>query len=111
MRGERRETECGTRRPECCPVCASRLVEPVYWAHRAPGLWDVDLRCPECEAEFATTLDAETAHAYNVLLYDVADALVENMRRLEEEWSSGVAEQDGRFVEALRSDRILPIDF
>jgi hypothetical protein len=83
----------------------------VYWAHRGPGLWTVDLRCPECEAVFTTALDTEAAHAYNVLLYEAADALAAGVRRLQTEWSSGVAEEDERFVDALLADRILPIDF
>jgi hypothetical protein len=111
MSGERRAAGCKTGTPERCPVCASRLVEPVYWAHQEPGVWTVDLRCPECESGFTVTLDDQAAHAYNVFLYDAADELACRARRLEEEWSSAVAGEDERFVRALRADRILPIDF
>ena len=101
----------GTRAPERCPVCASDLVEPVSWAHRETGRRSIELRCPECEAAFSVTLDAEAAHAFNVLLFDAGEELRRGVRRLEAEWSSGVVEEDERFVEALRADRILPIDF
>ncbi len=98
-------------RPEHCPVCASRLVEPVYWAQRDPEHWSLDLRCPDCETERSVTLGTEAAHAYSLLLYDAAAEVVSAVRQLEEAWSSGVAEVDRQFVEALRADRILPIDF
>lgn len=111
MNGERCGTDRGTRRPECCPLCDSHLVEPVYWAHRGSGRWVLDLRCPECEAEYAVTLDEEAVHAYNVLLFDAADDLATGVRRLEEEWSADVEDEDRRFVEALRADRVLPADF
>lgn len=110
MGGEPHRAGC-ERRPECCPVCASSLVEPICWAHRGSGLWVVDLRCPECETECALTLDAEAVHAYNVCLFDAEDELTRAVRRFESEWSSGVADEDRRFIEALRADRILPIDF
>lgn len=92
-------------------MCGSGLVEPTYWAHRGPGCRTVDLRCPECGTELTLTLDDDEAHAYNVLLYDAADGLAATVRRLAEEWSSDVAGEDERFVRALRTDRILPIDF
>ena len=57
------------------------------------------------------TLDAEAAHAFNVLLFHAGEQLQRSVRRLEAEWSAGVAEEDERFVEALRADRILPVDF
>jgi hypothetical protein len=50
-------------------------------------------------------------HAYNVCLFDAEDELTRAVRRFESEWSSGVADEDRRFIEALRADRILPIDF
>jgi hypothetical protein len=100
-----------TQRPERCPICASDLVEPVSWAHREAGHRSIELRCPECETEFSVTLDAEAAHAFNVLLFEAGDELQRSVRRLEVEWSAGVAEEDDRFVEALRAGRILPIDF
>jgi hypothetical protein len=101
----------GTPSPERCPVCSSDLVEPVYWAQLDVGHWRLDLRCPECEATRTATFDAAAVHAYNILLYEAADAVALQARTLQAEWAAERADDGKRFVEALRAGDILPIDF
>lgn len=97
--------------PELCPVCGSRLVEPVAWRQVDADAWRLELRCPECEAGRTAVLDAAEAHAYNVLLFDAADDVAAEAERLRTSWAADVTEEDERFLEALRADRILPADF
>jgi hypothetical protein len=111
MRGDQKEPKTGAAHPERCPLCASRLVEPTHWAQLDPERWRLELHCPECDTERQVVLDAEAVHAYNVLLYDAADTVADDVRRLHAAWSTDVTAEDERFLEALRADRILPIDF
>jgi hypothetical protein len=111
METTRCETDRHATHPELCPVCASQLVEPVAWTQSDTGSWRLELRCPECEAERTVVLGAEAVHAYNVLLYDAADDVAAAMERLRASWAADVAAEDERFLEAVRADRILPVDF
>jgi hypothetical protein len=92
-------------------VCSSDLVEPVSWSQLDPDRWRLELRCPECGAQRTAIFDADTVHAYNIALYEAADEVASQARALHAEWSADRAGDDERFVEALRADRILPIDF
>lgn len=92
-------------------MCGSRLVEPVTWAQMDAASWRLELRCPECEAERTVLLGAAAVHAYNALLYDAADEMAAEVERLRASWTADVTAEDELFLEALRADRILPIDF
>lgn len=111
MEATRRGEDRTATRPELCPVCGSRLVEPVTWAQAGAGVWRLGLRCPDCETERTVVLGAAEAHAYNVHLYDAADEAAAEAERLRASWAAAVSAEDQRFLEALRADRILPIDF
>jgi hypothetical protein len=111
MKTTRCETDRHASRPELCPVCGSLLVEPVAWTHSDTDRWRLELRCPECEAERTVVLSAAAVHAYNVLLYDAADDVAAEMERMRESWAADVTAEDERFLEAIRTDRILPVDF
>ena len=86
-------------------------MEPAHWVQVEADRWQLELQCPECGAEQEMTLDAESVHAYNVLLYEAAEAMQGAAGRLLEEWTSDLTAGDRRFVEALRHGHILPIDF
>jgi hypothetical protein len=97
--------------PARCPVCCSALVEPVHWKQVGQDCWELELRCPECGAGRTAALDGAAVHAYNVLLYEAEDEVARQAAALSREWSADVAAEGARFVEALRADQIMPIDF
>jgi hypothetical protein len=91
-----------------CPNCRSALVQPVESSEPVPGLWDLTLRCPECERFLEVRCDAAA------------------LQRFEEELDRGLAalqlEMDAyarlsfeedveRFVTALQAGAIMPMDF
>jgi len=98
-------------RPQCCPVCSSGLVEPLYWAQMSPDCWRLDLRCPECGTVRTANFDAATVHSYNVLLYAASREVARQAEALGEDWCAAVLAAEQDFVAALRADEILPMDF
>ena len=111
MKTTRCESARQASHPELCPVCGSHLVEPVTWTQSDTDSWRLELRCPECEASRTVVLGAAAVHAYNVLLYDAADGVAAEMERVRASWAADVTAEDERFLEAIRADRILPVDF
>ena len=91
-----------------CPLCASDLVYPVDGTRIDDNHWRLTLRCPNCELsrdvvltqEGAERLDHQLCHGLEVLAHE-ADEL--SRQHFEEEGE--------KLIDALRNDRILPIDF
>ena len=98
------ETEQGLH---ICGECASDLVYPVGW-EEAGDAWQVQLRCPECEAVREGVFAQATVDAFDERLDVGTDALTADLRRLTR--ANMVAEAD-QFVAALNADAILPEDF
>lgn len=91
-----------------CPLCASDLVYPVDGTRIDDSHWRLTLRCPNCELsrdvvltqEGAERLDHQLCHGLEILAHE-ADEL--SRQHFEEEGK--------KLIDALRNDRILPIDF
>jgi hypothetical protein len=91
-----------------CPLCASDLVYPVDGTRFDDNHWRLTLRCPNCELsrdvvltqEGAERLDHQLCHGLEVIAHE-ADELTR--QHFEEEGE--------KLIDALRNDRILPIDF
>jgi hypothetical protein len=91
-----------------CPSCGSGLVYPLAWEEAGEACWELQLRCPNCEwygegtyeQAIVERLDEELDHGTHVLVRDLKHLMHSNME-----------EEVGRFIEALRVDAILPMDF
>jgi hypothetical protein len=91
-----------------CPHCRSVLVQPVAGTQPLPGLWDVTLRCPECERFLEARCDAAALQRYEEELERGRATL----RRDMDEYARLSFEEDlERFVAALHADAIMPMDF
>jgi hypothetical protein len=102
------EASSEARPPHQCPKCASDLVYPVAWEVEADRLWELQLRCPNCEwtgvghydRDAIERLEREHDRGESALLADLGRLTRAN---LEEEFE--------RFIAALRADHIRPMDF
>jgi hypothetical protein len=91
-----------------CPVCESRLVQPLRWQERPEGRLQLDLRCPECfammrglfAAEDVAALDADMQAARATISDSHAACVRENMGELAD-----------RLAHALALDLVGPDDF
>jgi hypothetical protein len=91
-----------------CPVCDSRLVQPLGWQERSQGRLQLDLRCPECfarmrgvfAAEDVAALDADMQAARATISEAHASCVRDNMSELAD-----------RLAQALALDLVGPDDF
>ncbi|MEA2289101.1 MAG: hypothetical protein QOD55_1098 [Solirubrobacteraceae bacterium] len=91
-----------------CPHCASGLVQPVEAGEPAPGLWDLTLRCPECERWLEVTCDEQAIDRFEAELdrgLAVLQCEMDTFAQL------SFREDVERFVAALAADAIMPMDF
>jgi hypothetical protein len=99
----------GSIRPaSACAFCGSHLVHPTAECQIQSSLWEVELRCPECEGlRVCYCTHAELEHLDRELDRVTAE-MKKELRRLEaahmEEWVA-------RFVNALDVDLIVADDF
>ncbi len=91
-----------------CDHCRSPLVQPVAGAERVPGLWDMTLRCPECERVTEVLTDAATVERYE---HELDRGLAALQREMDDFARRSFEEEIERFVAALEADAILPMDF
>jgi len=97
-----------TRDLHVCPTCSSGLVYPTDWAPAARRRWAVDLRCPDCEWEGGGVYAQEIVDRFDEALDAGTEQLLEDLDLLAR---ANMEDQVDRFVEALRSDLVLPEDF
>src|SRR4051812_26843798 len=91
-----------------CPECSSHLVYPLAWEEAGDAAWELLLRCPNCEwqtedvftQEVVEQLDEQLDHGTQVLVRDLKQLMHANME-----------EEVERFIAALHSGHILPMDF
>ena len=91
-----------------CGTCHSDLVQPVDWSPLGKSYWQVTLRCPNCEwsgtgvfpQAVVERFDRELDRATNLMIGELNRIGLENM-----------ADDIGRFTQALDEDHILPSDF
>jgi hypothetical protein len=91
-----------------CPRCASTLVHPVDWAESGPTHWEVLLRCPECHFRETGVFTQLEVDRFDAELDRGTEVLVRDLQQLAH---ANMSEQVERFVDALRRDLVLPIDF
>ena len=91
-----------------CPDCDKELVYPVEWEEASPTHWEVQLRCPNCEWSTVGLFDQETVDRFDEQLDQGTEALVRDLKRLTR---ANMEEEVDRFVKALDSDAIWPMDF
>jgi len=91
-----------------CPNCDSILVQPVDWHEQATGLWNVQLRCPECEWWGRDSYTQDEVDRYDEELDRGCQTLCEDLHAL---IRANMNEEADRFAAALATDGILPEDF
>jgi hypothetical protein len=91
-----------------CPDCKRDLVYPVEWEEASPTHWEVELRCPNCEWETVGQWDQDTVDRFDEDLDRGTESLVRDLKRLTR---ANMEEEVERFVDALNSDAIWPMDF
>lgn len=91
-----------------CPVCHGDLVHPVDWERTAESVWQLRLRCPECETVRNVVMGRSEVEQLNRELYHGAQALAREAERLRRR---NFEDEARRFIAALRDDLIQPFDF
>jgi hypothetical protein len=91
-----------------CPKCDRDLVYPVEWEEASPTHWEVLLRCPNCEWSEVDVFDQETVDRFDLELDRGTEHVLKDLRRLVQ---ANMEEEIQRFVAALDSDAIWPMDF
>jgi phage-related protein len=91
----------------CCE-CDSQLVFPTQWREVERCMWEVSLRCPNCEWEITDIYDQDTVERFDEELDRGTDSLVDDLKRLV---AANMEEEIERFSRALTGDHILPEDF
>jgi len=91
-----------------CPQCDCELVQPVAWTEAAGENWELTLRCPNCMWVGEGVYHPRELERLEKKLDQGVDAILRDLQRLTH---ANMADQVDRFVEALRSDLILPEDF
>jgi hypothetical protein len=91
-----------------CPRCESDLVQPVQWFELSGCVWQVDLRCPECEWWERGNYSQDDVDRFDEELDRGGSLLVEDMRALTR---SNMQDEADSFASALATGCILPEDF
>jgi len=94
--------------PHVCPLCDSQLVHPTEWQRVGAAAWRITLRCPNCETVRSVTLTRTEVERLNRALYEGTERLA---RQADQLVRRHFEEEAAKFVTALESDLILPIDF
>lgn len=91
-----------------CPSCDSDLVYPVSWEERAGDTWRIERRCPNCEWRDVGEFSQDDVEHFDDALNDGTEDLLISLR----DFSRANMEADvERIIDALRRDRIEPMDF
>jgi hypothetical protein len=103
-------TPCVARGVEArrCPVCGGELVYPLDWRRTSKTSWTLRLRCPDCETMRDVLMERPDVEELNRHLYRAHQAVAEESRNLARR---NFEEEAERFVAALASGLIQPIDF
>lgn len=90
-----------------CPECASHLVYPVSW-EASESVWEMWLRCPECEHWRSGTFSRESVERFERELERGDDEMVGALSDLTRR---NMEEDIAMIGRALSSDALLPEDF
>lgn len=91
-----------------CTSCDSNLVYPYRWEEKENDIWHVCLRCPNCEHYREGEFDLDAVQAFDDVLNDGSEELLQEVKELSKENMKQYAE---RFLGALAADAIQPMDF
>ena len=98
----------GRRDLHVCPRCENGLVYPEAWEEHDPVLWEVSLRCPNCEWHGVDLYAQDVVDRFDEELDRGTEALVRDLRQLTR---ANMEAEIERFQAALRADAIWPEDF
>ncbi len=93
---------------DVCPECECQLVQPTSWAQAGPSQWHLALYCPNCQWTGGGNFDQGRVERFEDTLENGVQDILRDLKQLT--YANMTAEIE-RFVEALRSDLILPEDF
>jgi hypothetical protein len=91
-----------------CSQCDSDLVYPLEWDEASETLWEVTLRCPNCEWKDTGVYEQEVVERFDVTLDRGTQALADDLKRLT---VANMEEEIDRFAASLDAGLILPEDF
>ena len=91
-----------------CPQCEGDLVYPVSWEERSGDLWRIERRCPNCEWTHTGEFTQDEVELFDDVLNEGTEELLVNLRNFAR---ANMEEDVERLIEAIRLDRIQPMDF
>jgi hypothetical protein len=94
--------------PGVCPVCGGHLVYPVDWRRSGEAVWDLSLRCPDCETRRTVTLGRESVEELNRRLYRGNQAVAREAQQISRR---NFEEEAEKLISALETGLIQPMDF
>lgn len=93
---------------EQCPECTSTLVYPVSWRETEDDCWEIELRCPNCEWAERGIYRHNDVERFDEVLNRGTDRLIDDLEHLTK---ANMEADIERFVAALGTDAIMPMDF
>jgi hypothetical protein len=93
---------------EICPECNCDLVYPVSWRETEDDCWEIELRCPNCEWAERGIWRHTDVERFDEVLNRGTDRLIDDLETLTK---ANMEADIDRFVRALDSDAIQPMDF
>ena len=91
-----------------CPQCEGELVYPVSWEERSGDLWRIERRCPNCEWTHTGEFTQDEVELFDDVLNEGTEELLVSLRNFAR---ANMEEDVQRLIEAIRLDRIQPMDF
>ena len=91
-----------------CPRCEGDLVYPVSWEERSGDSWRIERRCPNCEWTHVAEFTQDEVEQFDDVLNEGTEDLLVSLRNFAR---ANMEEDIERLIEAIRHDRIHPMDF
>jgi hypothetical protein len=91
-----------------CPGCEGELVYPVSWEERSGDSWRIERRCPNCEWTHVGEFTQDEVELFDDVLNEGTEDLLVSLRNFAR---ANMEEDIERLIEAIRHDRIHPMDF
>ena len=91
-----------------CPQCEGELVYPVSWEERSGDSWRIERRCPNCEWGHAGEYTQDEVEMFDDVLNEGTEDLLVSLRNFSR---ANMEEDIEHLIEAIRLDRIQPMDF
>jgi hypothetical protein len=102
------EDDGGAVNLEICPECTGELVYPVSWRETEDDSWEIELRCPNCEWSERGIYRHSDVERFDEVLNRGTDRLIDDLEQLTK---ANMEADIERFVDALNTDAIQPMDF